>query len=125
MYVIAKLPLPNVLAGPYSLKITSCKLYTKTCNVIFRVKLIGQTKHVNSFLFFNLNSPGPSVLRVGPKFENSFKLKCSFLASISLLLFGVSIMLNLPIVSLFFKSHPWLHDANKQIRFLKMHYEVD
>ena len=31
-------------------------------------------------------------------------------------------MLNLPIVSLFFKSHPWLHDANKQIRFLKMHY---
>ena len=48
-----------------------------------------------------------------------------FLASISLLLFDVSIMLNLPIVSLFFKSHPWLHDANKQIRFLKMHYVVD
>ena len=34
-------------------------------------------------------------------------------------------MLNLPIVSLFFKSHPWLHDANKQIRLLKMHYVVD
>ena len=34
----------------------------------------------------------------------------------------MSIVLNLPIVSLFFKSHPWLHDANKQIRFLKMHY---
>ena len=45
-----------------------------------------------------------------------------FLASISLLLFDVSILLNLPIVSLFFKSHPWLRDANKQIRFLKMHY---
>ena len=44
------------------------------------------------------------------------------LASISLLLFDVSIMLNLPIVCLFFTSHPWLHDANKQIRFLKMHY---
>ena len=40
-------------------------------------------------------------------------------------MFDVSIMLNLPIVSLFFKSHPWLHDANKQIRFLKMHYVVD
>ena len=29
------------------------------------------------------------------------------------------IVLNLPIVGLFFKSHPWLHD---QIWFLKMHY---
>ena len=37
-------------------------------------------------------------------------------------LFDVSIVLNLPIVNLFLKSHPWLHDANKQIRFLKMHY---
>ena len=45
-----------------------------------------------------------------------------FLASISLLLFDVSIVLNLPIFSLFFKSHPRLHDANKQIRFLKMQY---
>ena len=40
----------------------------------------------------------------------------------SLILFDVSIVQNLPIASLFFKSHPWLHDANKQIRFLKMHY---
>ena len=31
-------------------------------------------------------------------------------------------MLNLPIVNLFFKSHPWLNDAKKQIRFLTMHY---
>ena len=31
-------------------------------------------------------------------------------------------MLNLPIVNLFFKSHPWLHDAKKRMRFLKMHY---
>ena len=31
-------------------------------------------------------------------------------------------MLNLPIVSLFFKSHLWLRDANKQIQFLKMNY---
>ena len=40
----------------------------------------------------------------------------------SLLLFDVSIMLNLPIVNLFLKSHPWLHDAKKRMRFLKMHY---
>ena len=45
-----------------------------------------------------------------------------FFASISLLLFDVPIMLNLPIVSLFLKSHPWLNNANKQIQFLKMHY---
>ena len=34
----------------------------------------------------------------------------------------MSIVLNLPIVSLFLNSHSWLHDANKQIWFLKMHY---
>ena len=31
----------------------------------------------------------------------------------------MSIVLNLPIVSLLLKSHPWLHDA---IRFLEMRY---
>ena len=57
------------------------------------------------------------VLRVGPIFENSLYIEMQFF---SLLLFDVTIMLNIQIVSLFFKSHPWLHDANKQIRFLKM-----
>ena len=59
------------------------------------------------------------LLRVGPIFENS---KCSFFGIHFSTIVDVSIVLNLPIVSLFFKSHPWLHDANKQIQFLKMHY---
>ena len=41
------------------------------------------------------------------------------MSSISLLLFDVSIMLNLPIVNVFFKSHPWLHDAKKKDAVLK------
>ena len=34
----------------------------------------------------------------------------------------MSIVPNVPIVSAFLKSHPRLHDVNKQIRFLKMLY---
>ena len=53
-------------------------------------------------LTFNLQS---QVLHVGPIFENVV------LSSISLLLFDVSTMLNLPLDNSFFLSHPWLHDA--------------
>ena len=42
-----------------------------------------------------------------------------FLASISLLLFDVSIVLNLPIINLFLKSHPWLHNAKKDTVIMK------
>ena len=61
-------------------------------------------------LTFNLQS---QVLRVGPIFENLLLIEMQVLSSISLLLFDVSIMLDLPIVNLFSKSHPWLHDAKK------------
>ena len=44
------------------------------------------------------------------------------MSSISLLLFDVSTMLNLPIDNPFFLSRSWLHDAKNRMRFLKMHY---